>query len=138
MKRHASCRSYTSNGPQFWWGHGQRPSDLHLEGLAEELHGVIGSSSVGEGRKIMLRPLTAHLLKEMDPMTYVCEDLRVVEANKTGSPEILREPGEAGPRMRVVSKHRVNLLLCGSFIIESMTVLLSLKLYFSYKEDCNF
>ena len=58
------------------------------------------------------------------------EDLQVVEANKTGSPEILREPGEAEPRIRVISEHRVNLLLGGSFIIESMTILLSLKSYF--------
>ena len=66
------------------------------------------------------------------------EDLRVVEANKTGSLEILREPGEAERRLRLPSRHRVNLLLGGSFIIENMTILLSLKSYFVIKRDCNF
>lgn len=57
------------------------------------------------------------------------EDLRLVEANKVGSPKILMEPGEAEPRLRVPSRHRVNLLLGGTFIIESMTILLSLTSY---------
>ena len=65
------------------------------------------------------------------------EDLRVVEANKTGSLEILREPGEAERRLRVLSKHRFNLLLGGSFIIESMTIIV-VDIVFYYKEDCNF
>ena len=60
------------------------------------------------------------------------EDLRVVEANKTGSLEILREPGEVERRLRVLSKHRFNLLLGGSFIIESMTFLLSITWFYYY------
>ena len=56
-----------------------------------------------------------------------------MEANKTGSTEILRELGEAEPQLRLLPKHRVNLLLGGSFIIESMTILLSLTSYFVIK-----